>query len=133
MEVKIKVQRAELVQENNWPELDEQELDLSSHPSWRSVALQYRSVRRQLEAAGAAERKLRAILDRLATSRRTFGCGVEVLKSFRRGVVDYSQIPELRGVNLEKFRKAPVQVMNINCSEPGPDLVGDSFREGVRV
>lgn len=122
-----------LVQKNHWPELDEQELDLSSDPSWRSVALQYRSVRKRLEAAGAEERKLRAILDRLATSRRTFGWGVEVLKSFRRGVVDYSQIPQLRSVNLEKFRKAPVQVMNINCLEPGPDWVGDSFRAAVLV
>ncbi len=93
------------VKENRWPELDDKEVDMSSDPRWRSLALQYRQARARLDAATAQERKLRVILDRMATARRTFGCGVEVLKSFRRGTVDYAVIPQLSGVDLEKFRK----------------------------
>jgi hypothetical protein len=40
------------------------------------------------------------------------------LKSSRKGVVDYSAVPELRGVNLEPYRKPPVAVMKINFIEP---------------
>ena len=48
-----------------------------------------------------------------------FGCGVELLRSSRRGTVDYAAIPELRGVNLEPYRKPPVTVVRINFLEPG--------------
>ena len=109
------------VQEDRWPELDDQELDMSSDPRWRSAALQYRQARARLDAATAEELKLRIILDRMATTRRTFGCGVEVLKSFRRGTVDYALIPQLSGVNLEKVRKPQVAVTKINVIEASPE------------
>ena len=83
--------------------------------------MQYRKVRTQFEKLSLEERQLRALLNKLATSRRTFGCGVEVLKTFRRGAVDYGQVPELRGVDLEKYRKSPVPVMNVNFFELGAD------------
>jgi predicted phage-related endonuclease len=105
------------VKENRWPELDDKELDMSSDPGWRSVALQYRQAKARLDAAAAQERKLRIILDRMATARRTFGCGVEVLKSFRRGTVDFTVIPQLSGVDLETFRKPKVAVTKINVIE----------------
>ncbi|MGO9606876.1 MAG: hypothetical protein ACLQAT_26380, partial [Candidatus Binataceae bacterium] len=53
-----------------------------------------------------------------ATARRTYGCGVEVLQSSRRGAVDYAAVPELRGVNLEPYRKPPVAVVKINFIAP---------------
>jgi len=102
------------VKENRWPDLDDKEVDLSSDPRWRSVALQYRQARARLDSATAQESKLRAILDRMASARRTFGCGVEVLKSFRKGTVDYTVIPQLSGIDLETFRKPRVAVTKIN-------------------
>ena len=54
----------------------------------------------------------------LATARRTFGCGVG-LRSSRKGAVDYAAVPELRGVNLEPYRKPPVTFVRINFLEPG--------------
>ena len=65
---------------------------------------------------------LRVILDRMASARRTFGCGVEVLKSFRRGNVDYAVIPHLSGVDLEQFRKPQVAVTRINVLEAGYEV-----------
>ncbi len=108
----------QLVKENRWPELANDELDLNADPKWRHTALRYREARLRLENATAEERKLRAMLASMATSRWTYGCGVEVLKSSRRGAVDYSAVPELRGVNLEPYRKPPVAVVKINFIEP---------------
>jgi len=59
------------------------------------------------------------MLETLGTARRTFGCGVELLRSTRRGAVNYAVIPELRGVNLEPYRKPPVSVVKINLFERG--------------
>ncbi|MGO9060437.1 MAG: YqaJ viral recombinase family protein [Candidatus Binataceae bacterium] len=108
----------QLVKENRWPELANEELDLSTDPKWRQAALHYREVKLRLESAASEEHNLRATLERMATARRTYGCGVEVLKSSRKGAVDYSAVPELRGVNLEPYRKPPVAVMKINFIEP---------------
>jgi putative phage-type endonuclease len=107
------------VTEDCWPETVGDELDLSTDPKWHQVALSYRAARVQLEAAAAEERKLREMLKRMATARRTYGCGVEVLKSSRKGAVDFSVIPELHGVNLENYRKPSVPVVKINFIEPG--------------
>ena len=62
------------------------------------------------------EQYARDELQKLATARRTYGCGTEVLRSFRRGSIDYSRIPELRGIDLEPYRKKPVEVVKINLS-----------------
>jgi predicted phage-related endonuclease len=104
----------ERVIKNIWPEPTGDELDLSADPKWRQVALGYREAKLRLEAAAAEEQKLRAILEHLATARRTYGCGLELLRSSRKGNVDYGAIPELRGVNLEPYRKPPITMVKIN-------------------
>ena len=104
----------QLVRDNIWPEPADGELDLSADLEWRQVALRYREVKVRLETATAEEHKLRGILESLATARRTYGCGVELLRSSRKGAVDYATIPELRGVDLEPYRKPPVPVVRIN-------------------
>ena len=106
------------VKENRWPDLADEELDLSADPKWRHAALRYREARLRQESAASEEHKLRATLERMATAKRTYGCGVEVLKSSRKGAVDYAAVPELRGVNLETYRKPPVAVVKINFIEP---------------
>ncbi len=108
----------QLVKEDRWPELLNEELDLGADPAWCQAALRYREVRLRLEGAASEEHQLRATLEDLATARRTYGCGVEVLKSSRKGAVDYAAVAELRGVNLEPYRKPPVAVVKINIIEP---------------
>ena len=109
----------QLVRENIWPEPAGGELDLSADPKWRHVASRYREAKAQLEGAAAEQHKLRAMLESMATARRTFGCGVELLRSSRKGAADYAAIAELRGVNLEPYRKPPVSIVRINFLEPG--------------
>ena len=103
-----------LVQANVWPQPAGEELDLSADPRWRQVALSYREAKLRLENAATEEHKLRAMLENLATARRTYGWGVELLRSSRRGNVDYGAVPELRGVNLEPYRKPTIAVVKIN-------------------
>jgi len=79
------------VKENRWPEVADEELDLSADPKWRHAALRYREVSLRLESAAFEEHRLRATLARMAIARRTYGCGVEVVKSSRRGVVSTTQ------------------------------------------
>jgi putative phage-type endonuclease len=106
------------VVEDRWPGDDIEELDRSAEPSWRAAATEYRSAKARLDEAAAAEETARERLKQLATVRRTYGCGIEVQRSLRKGAVDYSAVPELCGVNLEPYRKPPVPVVKINFIEP---------------
>jgi len=105
------------VLEKRWPD-DGDELDLGTDMTWRFAAARYRGAKVRLDRAALEERQARGQLKKLATARRTYGCGVEVLQSSRKGTVDYSAVPELRGVNLEPYRKPPVAVVKINFIEP---------------
>jgi putative phage-type endonuclease len=100
---------------SDWPD-DGSELDLSADSRWCSAASQYREAKIRLDRATIEEQRAREQLKNLATAQRTYGGGIEVLRSFRKGAVDYSTVPELRGVNLEPYRKPPVEVVKINLS-----------------
>ena len=52
----------QLVKEDRWPELANEELDLSADPEWRHAALRYREVKLRLENTTFEEHKLRATL-----------------------------------------------------------------------
>jgi len=43
----------------------------------------------------------------------TTGCGLQVVKVVRPGVVDYSAIPELKGVDLNQYRKSPSEYWRV--------------------
>ncbi len=105
------------VLERRWPD-EGDELNLSNDQRWRSAASRYRVAKLKLDRASLEEQYAREELARLATARRTYGCGTEVLRSFRRGSIDYSRIPELQCVDLEPYRKRPVAVTKINFVEP---------------
>jgi putative phage-type endonuclease len=103
------------VLEQRWPD-EGDELNRSNDLQWRNAASRYRTARLKLDRATLEERYAREELEKLATARRTYGCGAEVLRGSRRGAIDYSRIPELRGVDLEPYRKQPVEVVRINLA-----------------
>jgi putative phage-type endonuclease len=107
------------VVERHWPD-EGDELNLSNNLQWRSAASRYRMAKLKLDHAAREEQYAREELEMLATARRTYGCGTEVLRSFRRGAIEYSRIPELRGVDLEPYRKTPVGLVRINISPALP-------------
>ena len=104
------------VLENFWPQETEGELDLSADPAWRTAAEHYREAKVLVDRAVLKEQQARQQLEKMAIAPRTYGCGIEVLRSLRKGVVDYASVPELRGVELEPYRKPPVEVVRINLS-----------------
>lgn len=39
--------------------------------------------------------------------------GVTISRVTRQGAIDYASIPELRGVNLENYRKKSIEIINV--------------------
>jgi putative phage-type endonuclease len=117
------------VVERRWPD-EGDELNLSDNLQWRSGASRYRVAKLKLDRAALEEKYAREDLERLATARRTYGCGTEVLRSVRKGAIDYSRVPELSGVQLEPYRKKPIEVVRINIS-PALPIPGQTEREPI--
>src|SRR5258708_7805969 len=102
------------VTENQWSEPRFKDQDLSDDPKWSEAARCYRRVRQRLDELSSQERELREKLLDLSDARRAFGSGVELIRTSRKGAVNYGSIPELEGVDLEQYRKEPVAVVKIN-------------------
>jgi putative phage-type endonuclease len=102
------------VVENDWPQENDEELDLSGDPRWQEAAHSYRKLKLRLDELTSAEQLARKRLEELAPARRTFGSGLELLRTVRKGAVDYSAVPELSGVDLERYRKSPVEVIKVS-------------------
>lgn len=73
-------------------------------PSWAEAAQAYISAKRQAEAADEALEAARKALVSLSRHPREQGAGVSVVRLWRPGNVDYKRIPELRGVDLDRYR-----------------------------
>ena len=53
----------------------------------------------------------------MAGNRSTIGSGYKLSKSIRQGNVDYKAVPELKGINLDQYRKGPVESWRISHKE----------------
>jgi putative phage-type endonuclease len=102
------------VTENRWPEPRFKKRDLSDDPIRVEAARRYREVRERSDELEQQQRQLRGQLMSWADAEWAFGGGIELVRSTRKGAVDYRAVPELKGIDLERYRKPPVEVVKIN-------------------
>lgn len=84
------------------PESDVQERD---DDEWHSAVAAYQEAKQAAADAVTAEKAAKQALIELAGGKTTKGGGLSVIKVERKGSVDYGKIPELQGVDLERYRK----------------------------
>lgn len=79
--------------------------DLSDDEQWDLLSRQYISNNAKLKELEKKEEELRAALISYSANKNVQGAGLRVSRSLCKGSVDYSLIPELQGVDLDRFRK----------------------------
>jgi putative phage-type endonuclease len=91
--------------------------------AWASLAEEYRHAMRAKREAEERVTRLRQELERLALLKAgesdmqalaVEGAGVRVSWYYRRGAIDYAAIPELKSVDLERYRKRGSMVTRID-------------------
>jgi putative phage-type endonuclease len=87
--------------------------DMSDIPSWNEYAEQYRKLTEQIKSLEEVKDRYRKELLNLCSDQNCLGGGVKVMKSNMRGRVDYDAIPEIKGVDLDKYRKSPTSSWKI--------------------
>lgn len=94
----------------SWDEFDEWRNQQDAAPpagdDFRMAAALYRSLKTEADAiAGKLEEARQALIAGMTSEDVTEFNGVTVTKVVSKGGVDYKKVPELQGVNLDKYRK----------------------------
>lgn len=81
------------------------DLKIINTEDWNRVSTEWLDIRNQIEALEKKEQNYRETLITMANQESAQGSGIRLRKTTRQGNVDYSQIPQLKGVDLDKYRK----------------------------
>lgn len=113
----IELERAFVLCMENFepPEMDgEKDYIQRGDETWNRLSGEWNFLTKQLKALGEEEKRLRQRLVDACDGRNVRGCGIAVQRTIRRGTVDYHAIPELESVDLEQYRKAPIESWRIS-------------------
>lgn len=98
------------------PMMERDYVDMDS-PDWRLLCHQYRQVELQLKECERVKEELRKRIISSAGGLNAKGEGMKVSKVVRRGSVEYGVIPELKGLDLEQYRKPSIVSWRIDVKE----------------
>ena len=115
------IQRLYLEEGNFWdkvlsldaPDLSERDYVKITDEDFERLASEWGNLTKQLAALEKKEKEYRAALIARANGQNAKGNGVSLTKIVRKGTVDYKKVPELIGVDLEAYRKEPVESWRI--------------------
>lgn len=81
---------------------------------WYRVASELKSLKKQKKAISEAEKSKERELRSISKDQNSFYNDLKYFSYTRKGAVDYASIPELKGVDLETYRKRPLTVWKIS-------------------
>jgi putative phage-type endonuclease len=95
------------------PLTDKDYVDMSGDAMWAINATAYRMAMDKRKAYEEAENSLRKILIDMADGKNSKGCGIKMTRIVRKGNIAYDKVPELQGIDLEPYRKSPIESWRI--------------------
>ncbi len=93
------------MQEKKEPELSEGDYVERNDEIWYSCAEKWKSIVNTIKSLEKEEDELRKQLVFLSGETNTRGAGIAICQVERKGNVDYTKIPQLKGLDLELYRK----------------------------
>jgi len=72
---------------------------------WIQLSLEWKETYQQIKRLQEKEKELKQLLIQESNDRNSQGSGVKVTKVSKKGVIDYSAIPQIKDVDIEKYRK----------------------------
>jgi putative phage-type endonuclease len=95
------------------PELSESDYKERDDDLWKQCAFRWKSVSEEIKYLEKEQEELRNHLLFLSGESNTKGCGISLCKVQRKGNIEYSKVDELKGVDLEKYRKPSIDTWRI--------------------
>jgi putative phage-type endonuclease len=97
------------VQERDAPPMTEKDYIIREDEEWRTLEARWLFLKPYLEES----EQLREKLINCANGQNVKGSNLTLSRFMRKGNVDYKSIPELKGINLEAYRKSPSECWKI--------------------
>ena len=95
------------------PELGPRDYAMNENPQWIALAHEWEELEREINKMEKRKQNLKAELIELSDGQNMRGGGIKLSRIMRKGNVDYSKIPELEKVDLEKYRKDPLEIYRV--------------------
>ncbi len=107
-----------MVQNLEEPDLEDRDFIEMKSAEWGLTVDEYLSVKKQMKELEAKEKAFKEQLIAMAEGENCKGSGIRLCQYTRKGNVDYSAIPEIKGLDLNPYRKAPISrwVVNVDKS-----------------
>jgi putative phage-type endonuclease len=99
------------------PPLSEVDSAQRDDPVWANAAKLFLEAKQGADAAAARLEATRKTLVDLSRHPRETGAGVSVVRLWKPGNVDYKQVPELNGVDLERYRGGRKQEIRVSVTK----------------
>lgn len=96
------------------PAATERDIVERNDTPWALSAIKWREAKCKRKDAEEEEAECLKYLVELCKGQSTKGAGITVKKITREGSIDYKKIPALEGINLDEFRKKPVEYWQAN-------------------
>ncbi len=84
---------------------DEDYKDMSNDPAWKMMAKEYKKINEEIKKLEEIKESYRKGLLNLCEDQNCLGDGLKVIKTIIKGRVDYDEIPEIKNIDLDKYRK----------------------------
>jgi putative phage-type endonuclease len=96
------------------PELNDRDYIQKTDANWAALANRWQQIRTDLKKLEQEEEDCRNALIHMANQQNAEGCGIRVQTVPRKGLVDYTKVPELIGVDLNAYRKPSSKAVRIS-------------------
>jgi putative phage-type endonuclease len=90
--------------------------DMSDNDRWKALADRYKNICEQIEYLEERKEGYRKGLLELCGDSNCLGEGIRAMKTVIRGRVAYDEIPEIQGVDLDKYRKASTTIWKVQVA-----------------
>ena len=98
------------------PELCDKDYVERDEDLWKVCATKWKIVNRQLKGLEDEEQSLRKVLIGLSMGQSSKGAGIQVVRSMRKGSVDYEKMIKKENLDLEIYRRPSVETWRISES-----------------
>lgn len=96
------------------PELQDSDyVDMSKQPAWKEASKEYLALNQQIKALEEIREAYRKDILNMCNDQNCCGNGLKVMKTVVRGRVAYDEIPEIKNIDLDKYRKSPTATWKV--------------------
>jgi putative phage-type endonuclease len=91
--------------------------DMNDNEEWRDYAADYEHIVTKIKKLENEKERIRQELIKLSDKTNCSGGGIRIFKKITKGRVDHDLIPELKDIDLDKYRKQPSIVWTITLDK----------------